>query len=150
MTSTTTITDLGNGWTRWGQSLVWAGEPRQAFIGNPVRDLLRLTLRSVSGKPVLRIEIDTIDQDDDPADLDCLFDGWRSRSADLPTAALPELAYLLARILGAEAMVAAVERINSEREEYLKRLFNAVGGNPAATLGEAEAALRAQAEQRES
>jgi hypothetical protein len=142
--TTTTITDLGNGWRRQGQSVIWTSGPRGAFIGPPVRDLLRLSVWHAKGEPLLRIEIDHIANDDDPADLGGLFDRFGSSSADLPVAALPELAYWLTRILGAEAIYAVVERINSERGDYLKRLFDAVGGDPGATLAEAEAALKAQ------
>ena len=145
MTETTTITDLGNGWTRRGGYAVWTGGPREAFIGGPVRDVLRLSMwRTGDVGAAFRIEMATIAEDDDAADLSGLFEGYGSNSADLPVAALPELAKILVGVLGVAPILAAVEQVNDEREAYLQRLTDAVGGNMTATLGEAEAALKSQ------
>jgi hypothetical protein len=151
MTETTTAsTDLGNGWMRQGNCTVWAGEPRtEGSVFDHGRDLLRLSMwrAKADDAQVLGIETGKLDNDDDPADTEAVADSLDRFSVDriyLPRTALPELVYFLARIIGPAVLFEVVDRMNSERGEYLERLTAAVGGNMTATLGEAEAALKAQ------
>lgn len=140
----TTVKDLGNGWTRQGNDAIWAGEPRTADVYT-FRDLLRLSVwcsKKDKSPRVLRIEAGDL-EDGDPADREAVDDALET-SIDLPIAALSQLADMLVRILGTAAVLDVITRINDERDEYLERLFNAAGRNPDATLGEAEAALKAQ------
>jgi hypothetical protein len=153
MTSPTTqSTDLGNGWIQQGPRFVWAGEPREGDMLERGRDLLGLSFFGDTPPVVkiLRLETANLLADDDPMDIEAVNDtlgcGLRNdgHTVDLPIAALPELAYILARILNAHGLWTSVlERFNSEQRAYLDRLVASVGGNLDATLGEAKAALKA-------
>jgi len=135
MTSTTTVrTDLGNGWTRDGQDLIWASELHPARqLGRPAgsrdRDLLRLSVWTKGTNNLLRIEVSELDAEDDPADSEAISDAFtlgRPPRVELPFAALPELAYTLTRFLMHHNLWAAVvDRIATEMDAELQQITGA-------------------------
>ena len=142
-TSTTIVKDLGDGWISQGNNAMWVGEP-WTTDPEPIRDLLRLSVWcSKKDESVRTLRIETGDLEGDPADPEAVDDAVGSHIS-LPIAALPRLVDILIRLLGTAAVLDVIGRIEDERDQYLDRLFNAAGRNPDATLGEAEAALKAQ------
>jgi hypothetical protein len=164
MTSTTTEWDnIGGGWKRDGMRLLWTGEPyqtpRRYLPGSEtVRDLVRVSMLKDrdSASRCLRIETGRLDElddeEDEPAAEDVkelelaadIDDVLAHGGAILPGEAVTGLAYILVRFLGERAIYDIVKHIGDERQAYIERLTAAVGGNLDSTLGEAEAALKAQ------